>query len=150
MSSLVWRASDGSAPAVTVCDEWRAPPQMRSRVYPAPAAPMGLMHGGGGGGAGYAPPRFLDGQPGSQLSLQVRYQPGYQPQPYRHQPPASLTVSTDLAYPVPPLVPGRSLSRRLQAQTLCYILYLLLGHHSFCILSLLSIKFTYSSYCGCA
>ena len=100
--------------------------QMRSRVYPAPAAPMGLMHGGGGGGgggAGYAPPRFLETQPGSQLSLQVRYpaQPGYQPPPYRHPAPPSLTVSTEylpsteypaLAVPTPTvLVPYRGAPR---------------------------------------
>ena len=81
---------------------------------------MGLMHGGGGGGAGYAPPRFLEGQPGGQLSLQVRYQaqPGYQPQPYRHQPPASLTVSTSRYRAVPKRT------------------------HSFCIVSPVSVRLT--------
>ena len=80
---------------LTVC----ARRQMRGRVYPAPAAPLGLIQGSGGAGAAYGPPRYLDSQPAGQLSLQVRYsaQPGYQPAPYRHQAPPALPVSTRAA-----------------------------------------------------
>ncbi|KAF0301819.1 hypothetical protein FJT64_025954 [Amphibalanus amphitrite] len=87
--------------------------EMRGRVYPAPATPMGLLQGGGGAGGGYGPPRYMDGPPTGQLSLQVRYsaQPGYQPAPYRHQAPTSLPVSTATrTLVIPATRPGSDIS----------------------------------------